>query len=71
MGLSWQDAEDIALELIERYPDKDPLTLRYTDLREMVVSLPDFNDDPKKASEGILESIQMAWYGEWGADQGA
>lgn len=71
MALHWSDPEDIALELIERFPDKDPLALRFTDLREMVVSLPDFGDDPKKSSEGMLEAIQMAWYQEWegAADQ--
>jgi FeS assembly protein IscX len=71
MGLRWNDPEDIALELIERFPDKDPLSLRFTDLREMVVSLPDFADDPGISSEGLLEAIQMAWYEEWegAADQ--
>jgi FeS assembly protein IscX len=70
MGLNWQDSEDIAIELIERFPDKDPFSLRFTDLREMVVSLPDFDDDPKKSSEGVLEAIQMAWAEEWGSTQG-
>ncbi|MBI5136813.1 MAG: Fe-S cluster assembly protein IscX [Nitrospirae bacterium] len=65
MKLSWQNPEDIALALIDRYPDKDPLTLRFTDLREMVVGLPDFGDDPAKSTEGKLEAIQMAWYQEW------
>jgi FeS assembly protein IscX len=65
MGLRWNDPEDIALELVERFPDKDPLSLRFTDLREMVVSLPDFSDDPGTSSEGLLEAIQMAWYEEW------
>ena len=65
MKLTWQDSEDIALELIERFPDKDPLSLRFTDLRDMVVGLTDFNDDPDQSSEGKLEAIQMAWYEEW------
>lgn len=68
MALSWQDTEDIAIELMGRYPDRDPLSLRFTDLRDLVVELPDFADDPKKSSEGVLERIQMAWYEEWGAD---
>jgi FeS assembly protein IscX len=66
MGLRWNDPEDIAIELVERFPDKDPLSLRFTDLREMVVSLPDFADEPAASSEGLLEAIQMAWYEEWG-----
>ncbi len=65
MKLMWQDAEDIALELIERYPEKDPLALRFTELRDMVVALTDFDDDPSQSSEGKLEAIQMAWYEEW------
>jgi len=69
MKLTWQDSEDIALELIERYPDKDPLSLRFTDLRDMVVGLGAFGDDPDKSSEGKLEAIQMAWYEEW-TDEG-
>ena len=65
MKLMWTDSEDIALELIERYPDKDPLALRFTDLRDLVVGLADFGDDPAQSSEGKLEAIQMAWYEEW------
>jgi FeS assembly protein IscX len=65
MKLTWQDSEDIALELIERYPDKDPLSMRFTDLRDLVVGLGAFSDDPSQSSEGKLEAIQMAWYEEW------
>jgi FeS assembly protein IscX len=70
MGLHWDDSEDIAMELIERHPNKDPLSLRFTDLREMVTNLPDFEDDPGKSNESLLERIQMAWYEEWGAGEG-
>lgn len=65
MGLKWQDSEDIAFELIQRYPDKDPLSLRFTDLRDMVTGLSGFDDDPNKSSEGVLEAIQMLWYEEY------
>jgi len=65
--LTWKDAEDIALELYEKYPDRDPLTIRFTDLHASIISLPDFSDDPKKSNEGILEAIQMAWYEEYKA----
>lgn len=65
MKLTWQDAEDIALDLIERHPETDPLSLRFTDLRDMVLALSTFQDDPEKSSEGVLEAIQMAWYEEW------
>lgn len=65
MNLSWQNAEDIALRLLEEHPDTDPLTVRFTDLHAWVVALPEFTDDPKKSNEQILEAIQMAWYEEY------
>lgn len=64
-GLSWDNAEDIALALIEEHPDVDPLTIRFTDLHKWVVALPDFKDDPAKSNEGKLEAIQMAWHEEF------
>lgn len=65
MGLKWTDSEDIALELLEKFPKIDPLTVRFTDLHRYVTELSDFEDDPKKSSEGILEAIQMAWHEEF------
>lgn len=62
--LTWQDAEDIAIALAEQFPDTDPLTVRFTDLHRWVTELPEFSDDPKASSEGILEKIQMAWVEE-------
>ena len=63
--LSWTDSEDIALELLEKHPGLDPLTVRFTDLHRYVTELPNFEDDPKKSNEGILEAIQMAWHDEF------
>ncbi len=65
MGLKWTDAEEIAEKLYEQHPDQDPLTLRFTRLRDMVCGLPDFDDDMKGCSEGRLEAIQMAWLAEY------
>ena len=62
MKLGWHEAEEIALLLVEKNPDLDPLTVRFTDLHKMVTELPGFEDDPKKSNESILESIQMAWH---------
>jgi FeS assembly protein IscX len=64
MKISWQDSEEIAIQLAEKYPDLNPLTLRFTDLHRMVTELPDFEGDPKASNEGILEAIQMAWLDE-------
>jgi FeS assembly protein IscX len=63
--LTWADAEEIALRLHGQYPDLDPLTVRFTDLQRWVCELPGFGDDPKAASEGKLEAIQMAWLEEY------
>jgi FeS assembly protein IscX len=63
--LSWDDAEDIGLLLLEKHPGLDPLAVRYTDLHRYVTELPEFTDDPKKSSEGKLEAIQMAWHEEF------
>jgi FeS assembly protein IscX len=64
-GLTWDQTEDIALELLERHPDTDPLSVRFTDLHKWITELPDFGDDPAKSNEGKLEAIQMAWYEEY------
>lgn len=64
MGLTWKDAEDIAMALVEKFPDTDPLGVRFTDLHKWVTELEDFSDDPKASNEGILEAIQMAWVEE-------
>jgi len=62
--LKWTDIEDIALLLVEKHPDVDPLAVRFTDLHRWVRELPGFADDPNRSSEKILETIQMAWLDE-------
>ncbi len=68
---NWHNSEDIAIALSEKFPDVDPLTVRFTDLHQWVTELAEFSDDPEMSSEGILESIQMAWYEEWQDTAGA
>jgi len=63
--LRWDDAEDIGLSLADKYPDRNPLEVRFTELHKFVTELPTFVDDPKKSTEGKLEAIQMAWYEEY------
>jgi len=64
-ALTWDDAEGIALALAEKFPDVDPLTVRFTDLHRWVTELAGFRDDPAASSEGKLEAIQMAWCEEY------
>src|SRR5439155_9615448 len=63
-AMKWTDTLEIAIALSEKYPDVDPLTVRFTDLFEWVQGLDEFDDDPKHCGEKILEAIQMAWIEE-------
>ena len=63
--LHWSDSEDIGIELYEKFPETDPLTIRFTELHRLVLELNNFSDDPQASTEAKLEAIQMAWYEEW------
>lgn len=63
--LDWGNAEEIAIRLAEKFPETDPLTVRFTDLRKWVTELDGFTGDPAQSSEGKLEAIQMAWHEEY------
>lgn len=60
----WTDINDIAIELAEAHPDVDPQRVNFVDLRDWVLALEDFDDDPDRCGERILEGIQMAWIEE-------
>ncbi len=64
MSLKWTDTLDIAIELSETHTDVDPQYVRFTDLHRWVCELDDFDDDPNRSNEKILEAIQMAWIDE-------
>jgi FeS assembly protein IscX len=63
--MTWTDAEEIGIALFEAHPSIDPLTVRFSQMREWILRLPGFSDDPASSNEGRLEAIQMAWYEEW------
>ncbi len=63
--MTWSDREDIAETLMEAHPGVDPLTVRFTDLRNWISELPEFEDDIHTSNEQKLEAIQMAWYELW------
>ena len=63
--MQWRDSEDIGIALNEKFPQIDPLTVRFTDLHRYVTELSGFGDDPKASNEKILEAIQMAWLDEY------
>ncbi|MBE9567967.1 MAG: Fe-S cluster assembly protein IscX [Proteobacteria bacterium] len=64
MSLKWVDTLDIAIELDEAHPDIDPKFINFVDLRQWVMDLKDFDDDPDHSGERILEAIQLAWMEE-------
>ena len=61
----WTDTLEIAEKLFDTHPDTDPKTIRFTDLRQWVLDLDDFDDDSNKCGERILEAIQLAWIDEY------
>ena len=64
--MRWTDINDIAIELCDAHPDVNPLSINFVDLRNWVIALDDFDDDPDRCGEKILEGIQMAWIEEAG-----
>ncbi|GAA5524985.1 protein IscX [Microbulbifer aestuariivivens] len=62
--MKWTDINDIAIELVEARPDVDPLSVNFVDLRNWVMELPGFDDDPARCGEKVLEAIQAAWIEE-------
>lgn len=62
--MKWADIQDIAIELYDAHPNIDPRYVRFTDLHRWITELPEFNDDPTKSGEKILEAIQAAWIEE-------
>lgn len=62
MGLKWDQAEELAEVLAENHPGLNPLDARFTDLRQWVIDLDEFDDSREGSTEGKLEAIQMAWH---------
>lgn len=62
--MQWTDITDIAIELQEAHPDVDPLSVNFVDLRNWVMALQDFDDEPGRCGEKVLEAIQGAWIEE-------
>ncbi|MBD1573606.1 MAG: Fe-S cluster assembly protein IscX [Vibrio hibernica] len=64
MGLKWTDSQDIAIELYEKFPDLDPKTVRFTDMHQWITELEEFDDEPNRSNEKILEAILLCWLDE-------
>ncbi|KEQ12099.1 Fe-S cluster assembly protein IscX [Endozoicomonas numazuensis] len=62
--MRWTDIYDIAAELADIHPSVDPKFVNFVDLRAWVIALEDFDDNPERCGEKILEAIQAAWIEE-------
>lgn len=66
--MKWTDTQEIAIQLADEHPDVDPRNVNFMDLRQWVMELPEFDDDPNRSGERILEAIQLAWMDEADVD---
>ncbi|MFN2348889.1 MAG: Fe-S cluster assembly protein IscX [Thioalkalivibrio sp.] len=64
--MKWTDTLDIAIALDEEHPEVDPTRVNFVELRNWIMSLADFDDDPAHCGERILEAVQLAWIEEKG-----
>lgn len=62
--LYWESSYEIVLELLERYPDLNLEALGLQELHELIVTLPNFADDPALAHEALLTEILREYYEE-------
>ena len=62
--MKWTDSRDIAIELCEKFPELDPKTVRFTDLHKWITELDEFDDEPNRSNEKILEAVILCWMDE-------
>ncbi|MDC1450009.1 Fe-S cluster assembly protein IscX [Candidatus Thioglobus sp.] len=62
--LCWTDSLEIAISLEETFPNTDPKTINFVDLRQLVMNLEDFEEGQSNCGERVLEAIQMNWIEE-------
>jgi len=71
--IHWNDHEDIAQKLYERFGDDfnegKIYRIRFTDLLEWILQIPNFEGKREESTEGHLEMIQSAWVYEWRDNQ--
>ncbi|SDY48949.1 Fe-S cluster assembly protein IscX [Hymenobacter psychrophilus] len=71
--IQWSDHEDVAIALYEKFGNEfgEPkiYRVRFTELLDWVLSLPNFEGTREQANEGHLEQIQAKWVYEWRDNQ--
>lgn len=67
--IRWNDHEDIAIKLYERFGDDFSESriyrVRFTELIAWVLEIPGFAGKREECNEGHLELIQSKWVHEW------
>ncbi len=66
--LYWDSSYELVLALLEAYPDCDIDNLGLRQLKDMIIRLPNFADDPAFGYEELLREILREWYEEATAD---
>lgn len=73
MPYSWADHEDIAIKLYDKFGDDFTegkiYRIRFTELIEWVLELPNFEGKREDCNEAHLEQIQAKWVYEWRDNQ--
>ncbi len=69
LPIDWKDHEDVAMALYERFGeafDEGKIyRIRFTDVIEWAVEIPNFAGTREDCSEGHREQIQAKWVYEW------
>jgi FeS assembly protein IscX len=72
MPIHWADHEDIAMKLYERFgeafDESKIYRVRFTELLEWVLQIPNFEGKRGESNEAHLEQIQAKWVYEWRAN---
>ena len=73
LPIEWQDHEDIAIKLYEKFGDEfgesQIYRIRFTDLLEWILEIKEFVGKREDCNESHLELIQAKWVYEWRDNQ--
>lgn len=73
LPIDWKDHEDVAIKLYDKFGDdfteSKIYRIRFTELIDWVLELPNFEGTRENCSEGHLEQIQAKWVYEWRDNQ--
>ena len=73
LPIEWSDHEDIAIGLYDKFGDEFTESkiyrIRFTELLEWILSLPNFVGEKEGSNENHLEQIQAKWVYEWRDNQ--